>query len=68
VSKAFGEYRRPLAVWLEPEDLVSLIRIGLAKERLPIVVNSSAEALGYDSEGRRERPITAETAGQSGLA
>jgi hypothetical protein len=48
-----------LAVWLEPEDLVSLIRFGLEKEGLRVVVNSSAEALGYESE--------AEIPGQSSL-
>jgi hypothetical protein len=44
---------------LEPENLVSLIRISPEKEGLRVVVNSSAEALGYESE--------AEIAGRSSL-
>jgi uronate dehydrogenase len=58
---------RRLAIWLKPEDLVALIRIGLEKPDLLFEVvygmsdnarawwdNSRAEALGYRPEGRSE--------------
>ena len=43
-----------MAVWLEAENLVSLIRFGLEKEGLRVVVNSSAEAVGYESEAEMQ--------------
>jgi uronate dehydrogenase len=58
---------RRLAIWLKPEDLVQLIRIGLERPGLVYEVlygvsdnrrawydNSRAEALGYKPEGRSE--------------
>jgi uronate dehydrogenase len=58
---------RRLAIWLKPEDLVSLIRVGLEKENLVYEVvygmsdntrawwdNTRAAELGYKPEGRSE--------------
>ena len=58
---------RRLAIWLKPEDLVSLIRIGLEREGLTYEVvygmsdnarawwdNSRAAELGYEPEGQSE--------------
>ena len=58
---------RRLAIWLKPEDLVSLIRIGLEREGLVYEMvygmsdnarawwdNSRARELGYRPEGRSE--------------
>jgi len=58
---------RRLAIWLKPEDLVSLIRIGLERGNLVYEVvygmsdnarawwdNSRARELGYEPEGRSE--------------
>lgn len=58
---------RRLSIWLKPEDLVSLIRIGLERPKLVYEVvygmsdndrawwdNSLANALGYIPEGRSE--------------
>lgn len=59
---------RKLSIWLKPEDLVSLIRIGLEREDLVYEVvygisdndrafwdNSRATELGYRPEGQSER-------------
>ena len=66
VSDAPADERR-LAIWLKPEDLVSLIRIGLEREGLVYEVvygvsdnargwwdNSRARELGYRPAGRSE--------------
>jgi uronate dehydrogenase len=58
---------RQLSIWLKPEDLVSLIRVGLEKEGLVYETvygvsynergwwdNSAAQALGYQPQGRAE--------------
>jgi uronate dehydrogenase len=58
---------RKLSIWLKPEDLVSLIRIGLEREGLAFEVvygisqnarafwdNSRAHQLGYLPEGKAE--------------
>ncbi len=58
---------RRLAIWLKPDDLVSLIRIGLERPKLVYEVvygmsdnarawwdNSLAYALGYEPEGQSE--------------
>jgi uronate dehydrogenase len=58
---------RQLSIWLKPEDLVSLIRIGLEKEGLVYETvygvsdnarswwdNGAAQALGYEPQGRAE--------------
>jgi uronate dehydrogenase len=71
---------RRLAIWLKPEDLVSLIRIGLEKPGLVYEVvygmsdnarawwdNSDALALGYRPEGRSEDFAAEVLAVQAGL-
>lgn len=71
---------RHLAIWLKPQDLVSLIRLGLEKEELVYEVlygmsgnerawwdNSRAEALGYQPEGRSEDFSAAAMAWQAKL-
>ncbi len=59
--------KRRLSIWLKPEDLVSLIRIGLEREGLVYETvygasdnerswwdNSAAQALGYEPQGHSE--------------
>jgi uronate dehydrogenase len=71
---------RRLAIWLKPEDLVSLIRIGLERPRLLFEVvygmsdnarawwdNSLAQALGYTPEGKSEDFAPAVLAAQAAL-
>lgn len=66
VSDHVADERR-LAIWLKPEDLVSLIRIGLERDGLAYEVvygmsdnalawwdNSRARELGYNPEGQSE--------------
>jgi uronate dehydrogenase len=61
------ENERQLSIWLKPEDLVSLIRIGLERQGLVYEVvyggsdnkrawwdNSRAQYLGYEPRGRSE--------------
>jgi uronate dehydrogenase len=69
---------RQLAIWLKPEDLVSLIRIGLEREGLVYETvygmsdnarawwnNSRAHELGYKPEGRSEEFATQALAAQA---
>lgn len=69
---------RRLAIWLKPEDLVSLIRIGLEREGLAYEVvygmsdnarawwdNSRAGELGYKPEGQSEMFAEAALAAQA---
>jgi uronate dehydrogenase len=69
---------RRLAIWLKPEDLVSLIRIGLEREGLVYEVvygmsdnarawwdNSRAAELGYKPEGQSEMFAEAALAAQA---
>ncbi len=69
---------RRLAIWLKPEDLVSLIRIGLERESLGYEVvygasdnarsfwdNSRAAELGYKPEGQSEAFAEAALAAQA---
>ena len=71
---------RRLAIWLEPNDLVSLIRIGLEREGLVYEVvygmsdnvrawwdNSRAKELGYAPAARAEDHVAAAMATQSRL-
>ena len=71
---------RRLAIWLKPEDLVSLIRIGLEREGLVYEVvygmsdnarawwdNSRARELGYSPEGRSEEFAAEALAAQAKL-
>ncbi len=68
--------RRRLAIWIKPEDLVQLIRIGLERPGLVYEVmygvsdnkrswynNDHAEALGYKPQGRSEKFATKVLAG-----
>ncbi len=79
VSEAPADERR-LAIWLKPEDLVSLIRIGLEREDLVYEVvygmsdnarawwdNSGARELGYKPEGRSEDFVREALAAQAKL-
>ncbi|MGO9170981.1 MAG: NAD-dependent epimerase/dehydratase family protein [Rhodomicrobium sp.] len=79
VSDAPADERR-LAIWLKPEDLVSLIRIGLEREDLLYEVvygmsdnarrwwdNSRAHELGYQPAGRSGDFASAALAAQAGL-
>ena len=69
---------RRLAIWLKPEDLVSLIQIGLEREGLVYEVvygisdnawawwdNSRAAGLGYTPEGQSEAFAEAALAAQA---
>ena len=69
---------RRLAIWLKPEDLLSLIRIGLEREGLVYEVvygisdnarawwdNSRAAGLGYKPEGQSEAFAEAALAAQA---
>lgn len=71
---------RRLAIWLKPEDLVSLIRIGLERPKLIYEVvygmsdnarawwdNILANALGYVPEGKSEDFATEVLAAQAGI-
>jgi uronate dehydrogenase len=71
---------RRLAIWLKPEDLVRLIRIGLEKPNLVFEVmygvsdnarswydNTHAQSLGYKPEGRAEDHVAEAMAAQSKL-
>lgn len=71
---------RRLSIWLKPEDLVSLIRIGLERPDLVYEVvygmsdndrawwdNSVAHSLGYRPEGKSEAFAEAVMAAQAGL-
>jgi uronate dehydrogenase len=71
---------RRLAIWLDPRDLVSLIRIGLERESLVYEVvygmsgnarawwdNSRAQELGYAPAARSEDHVAAAMAAQSRL-
>ena len=68
---------RQLSIWLKPEDLVSLIRIGLEREGLVYETvygasenerswwdNSAAHALGYEPQGHAEDYAEAALAAQ----
>ncbi|MGO9545088.1 MAG: NAD-dependent epimerase/dehydratase family protein [Rhodomicrobium sp.] len=79
VSGAPADERR-LAIWLKPEDLVSLLRIGLEREGLVYEVvygvsdnargwwdNSRASELGYQPEGHSEDFANQALAAQAGL-
>ena len=80
----FGEFsdrpvdERRLAIWLKPEDLILLIRIGLEREGLIYEVvygmsdnarawwdNSRAAELGYKPEGQSEMFAEAALAAQA---
>ena len=82
----FGEFsdrpvdERRLAIWLKPEDLILLIRIGLEREGLIYEVvygmsdnarawwdNSRAAELGYKPEGQSEMFAEAALAAQAFL-
>ena len=71
---------RRLSIWLKPEDLVSLIRIGLERPQLVYEVvygmsdnerawwdNSRAHALGYKPEGKSEAFAEAVLAAEASL-
>lgn len=79
VSEVPADERR-LAIWLKPEDLVSLIRIGLEREGLVYEVvygmsdnarawwdNSRARELGYVPQGRSEDFVKEALAVQAAL-
>jgi uronate dehydrogenase len=72
---------RQLSIWLKPEDLVSLIRIGLDRHNLVYEVvygcsdnarawsdNSRARRLGYDPEGRSEEFAEAALAAEATIS
>lgn len=72
---------RRLAIWLKPEDLVSLIRIGLERPGLVYEIvygmsdntrawwdNSRARELGYRPEGRAEDHVETAMAAQRKIA
>ena len=71
---------RRLAIWISPDDLVSLIRIGLEKPGLVFEVmygisdnarawydNSRAESLGYAPQGKAEDHVDVAMAAQATL-
>jgi uronate dehydrogenase len=71
---------RDLSIWLKPEDLVPLIRIGLERPNLVYELvygssdnarswwdNSAARRLGYDPHGRSEEFAEAALAAQAAL-
>jgi uronate dehydrogenase len=73
--------RRRLAIWLAPEDLAQLVRVGLEHPGLRFEIfygvsdnerswwdNSRAHAYGYRPTGRAEDHRDAALAGQAGLA